>query len=90
MNKTGELVTRKEKELKEINEQIAKAKQDWNNFKELQDSIKETAHLRKDIEEGRVTHQALSIQLKLLEASNSMLQQEREDLQQALNDALLL
>ena len=44
----------------------------------------------KIIEEGRVTHQALSIQLKLLEASNSMLQQEREDLQQALNDALLL
>ena len=32
----------------------------------------------------------MSIQLKLLEASNSMLQQEREDIQQALNDALIL
>jgi len=57
-------------------EEIKKA---FADHKDLQAALQETEKLRKQIEDGKVNQQMLSVQVKMLDGCIQMLETERDD-----------
>jgi chromosome segregation ATPase len=65
-------------------EEIKKA---FADHRDLQAALQETEKLRKQIEDGKVNQQVLSVQVKMLEGCIQMIEAERDDEQIALGEA---